>query len=276
MLKNHYWKFVVAFVFTALIAGVGLVPDVAATTGSAVTADCTVDTTTEWQFTSENMGASGGSITLSSLYLTWDSTNLYVGVNTPPYGNFTIYIDNGTTGGATTASWGGTHQIASAGVGYEYSFTNNNTNAVREIWNGSNWTTTGAPAATFCLTTSGSNDIEWAIPWSNISVTAATSRVTVLITNRDVGNRNLVYSYWPNVSGNTTTPSPSFTQGFIFNDPLTTNVSGYSPSGAPTAISLSQFTANNPISSLLLLTGIFVLVSAAFLLLRRRKQGQEN
>ena len=113
MSKNHYWKFVIALMLTALIAGVGLVPNVAADTGSAITVDCTVDTSTEWQ-TDEAMG--GG------LYITWDADNFYVGIDKAPIGNNTIYIDT-ATGGATAASFGGSFQIAATG-GYEYSFTN--------------------------------------------------------------------------------------------------------------------------------------------------------
>jgi len=275
MSKKHYWKFVVAVVITALIAGVGLVPNVSATTPNPnIVVDCTVNLGTEWNIPlpDESMGAAGGGFGTGG-YLTWDSNNLYLGFTPGPLGNITIYIDT-VPGGMQTASWGGTHQLAASG-GYEFAYTNSGPTPVIEMDGGGGaWVPFGS-MATFCLTTGGSGHIEWAIPWGELGVApppVVTPQVTVLITSRFSADD--VAAYWPNVGGNVNGTSPSFVQGFIFPDPLGAGM-GSSPFPAPTAISLSQITANSPQMSLLLLAGVLVLGTGAFLLLRRRNRKQE-
>ena len=262
MATKSYWKFVTAILLTALIAGVGLVPNVAAITYNTINVDCNVDTTTpEWQ-TDEAMGG--------NLYITWDSTNLYIGIKTAPLGNNTIYIDNGSLGGGTTASFDGSFQIAVSG-GYEYSFTNQSSNQLVQTWNGISWTTTGAPTATSCLATGSSpnNKIEWAIPWSQIG---NPSRITILVVAQNPGSTHGVIGFWPN-AGNNESTTPSFDTGYIFSN----LGSGVSPnSGTPvTAIALNNLTARNATSGLALLAGVLVLSSVGVFVLRRRQRNTE-
>ena len=269
MSKNHFWKLVFAVILTTLIAGVGLVPNVAATAPNPnIVVNCVVGTVGEWQL-DENMGSAGGGFG-TGLYITWDTSNFYVGITPGPIGDVTIYIDNGTPGGMTTASLGGTHQIASTG-GYEYSYSNVGTSTVVEVASSGSWVSSTTSGSN-CIATSGT-DIEWAIPWSELGVVAGTSRITVLVTSRNsVSDADRVFSYWPNVAGNVGGSTPSFSNGFIFPDPI--NASGYSPFPGPTALSLNQFTAYNPQDSLLLLAGILILATSVAILLYRRTRKQ--
>jgi LPXTG-motif cell wall-anchored protein len=273
MMKKHYWKFMAALMITALIAGVGLVPQVTATVpNSSIVVDCSVNTTTEWA-PDEYMGPAGGGYG-TELYLTWDATNLYVGIKPGPIGDVSIYIDNGA-GGMMTASLGGTHQIAASG-GYEFSYSNVGPNRVIEAETGGSWAdVTASSSATSCIATGGT-DVEWAIPWTELGVVAGTSRVTILVTSRSAPAPDNVFAYWPvelgrNIGGST----PSFEVGFIFPDPI--NANGYSPApDNPTAVSLSQFSANNSQNSLLLLAGVLVLVTGFAFVLRFRNRKQNT
>ena len=240
MATKSYWKFVTAILLTALIAGVGLVPNVAATTAGSksIIIDCVL---TDWA-ADEAMGPFAGSGT-TNLWITWDVTYLYVAYqgNT---GNMTIYVDNGTDGGMETSALLGsfssnTHQIANSGNGYEVAFSGEGTTPVYEVYNGSTWVS-WAPTVESCLNGGGTNSFEWKMRWDEIGVTAGSGhRATVLVTRRN-GAGNLL-SYFPGQS----TP---LTQGVIFWDPVGTAVSGVSPNLAPTAIALNNLTARNAMS----------------------------
>jgi len=279
MLKNHYLKFLVAVLITAVIAGVGFVPNVAATTetdkSSVITIDCTIDTTTEWAM-DEDMGLGDGGSSMH-FYLTWDSTYLYLGL-APIFGDVTIYLDT-APGGTNIASFNGTHSIAGSGAGYEYAYSNDSTTARYEVGTSGSWTAPTAPPAgtSYCIGTSGPH-IEWRIPWANINGgTGVPSYLTVLATSRTLtALPDTVVQAWPFATGNDKAV-PVFSQGYVFNvdNNNAPGTAGISPNAGPTAISLSQFTANNPQLNLLFITGLLVVGTGAFLVLRRRTRKQE-
>jgi hypothetical protein len=73
-------------------------------------------------------------------------------------------------------------------------------------------------------------------------------------------------AYWPNVTGNSST---SFTKGYRF----TSLGSGVAPNGAPTAITLSSFSASGAVGKdrwVGGLAGVVAVLAAAGIFLKRR------
>ncbi len=278
MLKKHCWKFVVAVMITVLIAGVGLVPNATAVTFNTVdVSDCDVlGASGPFDNASENMGAGSGGA--NRLFLTWDATNLYIGFNNS-IGVFSIYLDTALNG-TYVPSWGAatTFNIAAAPNGYEHSLTflgpTPTSPPLHEVSSsGTAWVPGAGLMTTSCNAapaTPGHTEI--AIPWGSIGFTGVPSeRVTVLATSR-IPDANTVYQVWPGTPNTTT----GFTVGYVINDPINSpNISPNVLAQVPTAISLSQFAANNPQASLLLLVGVLVLGTGAAIFLRCRNRKQE-
>lgn len=236
-------------------------PPAAATTYHTITVDCNIG---EWHL-DENIGAGGVG---SQLYITWDATYLYVGVWSPvPDVYTTVYIDT-APGGTRTASTGGTHQIATAPRGYEYSYSDVGFLQYETTGGPTTWTWAVPPPGTqFCSGMGSSGvDVEFGIPWTDIDVPPGT-RITILVQDRTAPDT--VSEYWPTVPGNSN-PPPSFTQGFVFAMPPATGVHpGILP---PTAVSVQE-TATSGIPNWVLpaLVALPAAGLAARLLIRRRR-----
>jgi hypothetical protein len=233
-----------------------------ATTPTTPTIDGTINTSTEWA-TDENMGASGGDSPTRDLYVTWDSTNLYVGVTDTSSGSVDIYMDV-VTGGQQEGLGPATFPIAGGTGGYEYLWRINNAGTASwSVGTGSAWTT-GTPLPTGS-NSARSTDLEVQIPWNGIGGIPDELRILVL----SGANPGAPTRYWPNATGNTITPSPNFTQAFIFEDAGADGVSP-NPGPAPTAVTLQTTSIANGTPLALLAVVVGLLGATAVVVTRRR------
>ena len=213
---------------------------------------------TDWD-ADELLGASGGSVS-RNLYVTWDNTYLYVGITGASSGSADVYIDT-VAGGQQNGVFPGDFQIASGSGGYEFLWRINN--AGTQSWNdgrGAGWSSM-TPSTTFARST----DLEVQIPWSVLTDYTPGNRISILVLTG--ANPSAPTSFWPNVTGNTITPSPSFVQAFIFSN---AGSDGVVPSGGPTAVTLQSIhtTTNTPLLAVVMLVAL--LLTTAVLVTRRR------
>jgi hypothetical protein len=254
--KNHLISKL--FVLSMLLVMVFWVSGVSATTPNSPTIDGTIDTTTEWAV-DELLGTSGGSVS-RNLYLTWDATNLYIGITSLPT-HVTIFFDT-VTGGQNLGIAPGVFSIAGSG-GYDFAWRRTNTNVAWFTDTGTGWAAPVPPPGG--SQAAGVGDLEMSIPISGLGITSgSTVRILVLAGTSHASP----VSYWPNVSGNQLSPSISFSQAIILNN---VGSAGQSPGTSPTAVSLQSFTADNPANGLIALTGAAALILLTGLIVLRRR-----
>ena len=275
MLRNHYLKFIVAVLITALIAGVGLVPEVAATTWHTISVSPNTECNT-WDFDADESFGTGVGVPATGdiLGITWDETTLYIGIDrdtatASPF-TYNVYLDTQANGASQSSTF--SYNIAAAPQGYEYVFSQNlvGNSLTYAVGTTGSWVA-GTPPVT--VSSCGrSPSVKFAIPWSDIG--GVPTRLTVFVEGYDVGPT--LRDAWPVATGNVFSP-PSFTQGIVFSGDTNTlpGANNVSPNGAPTAITLSNLQASNPQTSLLLLAGVLVAGTGTFLLLRRRARKVE-
>jgi hypothetical protein len=230
-----------------------------ATTYTSINPDCSIS---EWE-SDENLGSGS---TSNDLWVTWDASNFYIGIDNWNFessgsGDIQIYIDTGSGGGTTSVNWDGTRTIANSGRGYEYFYGHEgglSSPSFRQ-YSGGNWNNYPTFNGNQCIGYNSAQDSEIVIPWTDIgSPTQATLLVYIKDDNNNTTN---AFAYWPNVTGNTAT---SFTKGYRFTD----LGSGFSPNGAPTAVTLSDLSARAPSPALLVAS---VLLLGAVIVWRRKR-----
>lgn len=248
-MKSNFKIFSVLLVVTVLVFWV---PAVRATTPTTPTIDGTIDTSTEWA-TDELFGASGGSVS-RSMYITWDATNLYIGITNLP-SHVTIYFDT-VSGGETSAIGPGTYPIATSPAGYNFAW--RLTNATASWFQAGGWTspTTPSPGQ---LGRSG--DLELSVPLSQFSISTGDT-IRILAVAGTAHTNAGINSYWPNVSGNQLTPSVSFSQAIVLEN---VGLDDQSPGNAPTAVSLqtTDIANSTPLALVAALAGLLGVTAVA-------------
>jgi hypothetical protein len=237
-----------------MVAWISLASSVEATTWNTPTIDGSITiNASDWD-ADENMGDSGGT-SGRDLYVTWDEDNLYVGVTGAGSAAVDIYIDT-AIGGQQTGVIPGNFQIAGGSGGYEFLWRTNA--AGTRSWfdgRGVNWVGPNSePGASVRAA-----DLEVSIPFSALIDYTPGNTISLLVLSG--ANPGSPAYYWPDESGNTITPGPSFTQAFIYEDAGLDNIV---PGNSPTAVSLANISiTNSGLSSLWLGLGLLILLTLA-------------
>jgi hypothetical protein len=199
------------------------------------------------------------------LYLTWDATNLYIGLSdailSDALGDYSFFVaidvDQTASSGATSDGYSRVNFTGDYLPEYGYYFAGGAGWYERSTWNGSSWDwNTWTNTGTFYHWSGNTATIpgsEFTIPWSDID---SPSEIALYAWLTEENNANVVAA-WDSV--NPTGASPTFYDPYYYPD---------LGSGIPTAVTLSDLSARATSPALL---GASVLLLGAVIVWRRKR-----
>lgn len=222
-------------VFTSLLLSITLLASFSQTNHTITIGDATID----FDNTKENLGEEAG----RTAYLTWDATNLYIGIVSNPivstYSNLYIVIDtdpqlnadprtgNGRTDQPTNESGGATYPF-NADLVYQFFGSGSNDDSVQNPAAGykysisaGNWTNLSiASGVRIRRHSTDITDLE--IPWSDLGISSGSNfNIIIYVANNYESGSN--FAQWPTGNNNVTNPILKDFYGYTRSTGVTAN-----------------------------------------------------